>query len=193
MRKRVGVLISGNGGNLQALIDACRQPDYPASIAVVISNNPNAYGLERARNAGIATYAADHKLYPSREAYDEAVQKILEQHNIDIVCLAGFMRLLSSSFVERWKGRLLNIHPSLLPDFKGAHAVADALKAGTKKTGCTVHQVIAEVDAGPIIMQAEVDVLPADTEDSLLERIHVQEHRIYPLALKQVASTMGKV
>ena len=189
-KKRVGVFISGNGSNLQALIDACAAPDFPAQINVVISNKAEAFGLTRARNIGIATHALNHKDYPTREAFDEATHQILLSHNIEIVCLAGFMRLLSSTFVDRWKDRLINIHPSLLPAFKGAHAVTDALAAGAKVTGCTVHQVITEVDAGSIILQAEVPILEDDTESTLLERIHKQEHRIYPLALKKLAEKL---
>ena len=183
-KRRVGVLISGSGSNLQALIDACNQPDYPAEISVVISNKADAFGLTRAKNAGIPAHVIDHKQFATRREFDEAMQNILEQYNVEIVCLAGFMRLLTAEFVERWQGRLLNIHPSLLPAFKGAHAVAAALKAGAKTTGCTVHQVITEVDAGPVIMQAEVSILPDDTEETLLTRIHAEEHRIYPEALK---------
>jgi len=189
-KRRVGVLISGSGSNLQALIDACKQPAYPAQISVVISNKADAFGLTRAKNAGIPAHVIDHKQFAARREFDEAMQNILEQHKIEIVCLAGFMRLHTAEFVERWQGRLLNIHPSLLPAFKGAHAVADALKAGAKTTGSTVHQVITEVDAGPIVLQAAVPVLADDTEETLLTRIHEQEHRIYPLALRMVAESL---
>lgn len=187
-KKRVAVLISGSGTNLQALIDAAKAEGYPAEIALVISNKTDAYGLVRAGNAGIATQTVDHKKYENREAFDNAVQKILEQHHIDIVCLAGFMRLLSAPFVKQWHGRMLNIHPSLLPAFKGAHAIRDALAAGVKETGCTVHLVTEEVDAGPILLQAKVPVLPDDNEASLRARVHKEEHRIYPLALKKLAT-----
>ena len=184
IKKKVGVLISGNGSNLQALIDASRQPGYPAEIVVVISNKADAFGLVRAKNAGVSAHVVNHKDYASRVAFDESVHTILQQHGVELVCLAGFMRLLGPQFVDRWRDRLLNIHPSLLPDFKGAHAVADALKAGAKKSGCTVHLVVAEVDAGPIILQAEVPVLVDDTEDALHQRIHKQEYKLYPQALK---------
>ena len=185
-RTKVGVLISGNGSNLQALIEACKQLDYPAEIVTVISNKSEAYGLARAKDAGIPAYVVNHKDFQTREAFDAEVDSILQQHQVEIVCLAGFMRLLSREFVTKWQGRLLNIHPSLLTAFKGAHAVADALAAGAKVTGCTVHQVISEVDAGPILLQAEVPVLEGDTEETLAQRMHAQEHRIYPLALKKL-------
>jgi phosphoribosylglycinamide formyltransferase 1 len=188
-KKKVGVLISGNGSNLQALLDACLKTDYPADIVVVISNKSDAYGLTRAQRAGIAYYVVNHQDYPTREVFDDAVHELLVRHQVELVCLAGFMRLLSAVFVERWKGKLLNIHPSLLPAFKGAYAVRDALAASAKVTGCTVHQVVVEVDAGPIVMQAEVPILPDDNEDSLHQRIHAQEHIIYPLALKKILTS----
>lgn len=186
-KKRVAVLISGSGSNLQALLDAAALKDFPARIALVVSNNPAAYGLERARAAGVDTLVVNHKDYNNREEFDGVVHQSLLQHKIDIVCLAGFMRLLSRDFVEQWPGRMLNIHPSLLPEFKGAHAVRDALAAGVKETGCTVHLVTPELDSGPTLLQATVPIMPGDTETSLLERIHAQEHRIYPLALRILA------
>ncbi len=153
------MLISGGGSNLQALIDASNHADYPAEIAVVISNRDDAYGLNRAREHDIPAHIINHKAYKTREAFDDAMQEMLERHNVEIVCLAGFMRLLSPKFVARWQGKLLNIHPSLLPEFKGAHAVRDALAAGVKETGCTVHMVTDELDAGPVLLQAKVPVL----------------------------------
>lgn len=192
MKARACVLISGNGSNLQALIDAAREPSYPAQIAMVISNKADAYGLERARRAGIPALALDHRAHASREAFDRAVQALLEEHRIEWVCLAGFMRLLSPWFVGKWRGRLLNIHPSLLPAFKGAHAVRDALAAGVAETGCSVHHVVEEVDAGEVIRQAKVPVLPGDSEASLLERIHAQEHIIYPEALALVINAQPR-
>ena len=185
-KKRVGVLISGNGSNLQALIDACKSPDYPAEITAVISNKSDAYGLNRAAEAGIPSHVVPHKEYATREAFDEEMDGLLAHHSVEIVCLAGFMRLLSPWFVKKWQGRLLNIHPSLLPAFKGAHAVRDALAAGAKESGCTVHLVTDELDSGPMIAQARVPVLPGDTEESLHKRIHAEEHRIYPAALKKL-------
>jgi phosphoribosylglycinamide formyltransferase-1 len=184
MKTKVGVLISGNGSNLQALIDACAAANYPAEITAVISNKVDAYGINRASTAGIATHVLDHTKYKNREEFDRAVHSLLMHHSVKIVCLAGFMRLLSPWFVNEWQGRLLNIHPSLLPAFKGAHAVRDALAAGAKETGCTVHHVINEVDAGEVILQAKVPVLANDTEKTLHERIHEAEHKIYPQALK---------
>ena len=186
IKKKIGVLISGNGSNLQALIDACARPDFPAEISVVISNRSDAYGINRAREHGIPAHIIDHTHFAVREAFENAIQEMLEHHNAEIVCLAGFMRLLSADFVAHWGGRMLNIHPSLLPQFKGAHAIRNALAAGARETGCTVHLVTKEVDAGPILMQARVPIMPGDTEETLRERIHEQEHRIYPQALKKI-------
>lgn len=186
-KKRIGVLISGNGSNLQALIDACANPDFPAEIALVIANKPDAYGLTRAKNAGIPAHVLNHKDYSGREAFDAAMHQLLQLHLVDVVCLAGFMRLLSEGFVRDWHNKLLNIHPSLLPSFKGAHAIRDALAAGVKITGCTVHFVRAEMDAGPIITQAAVAVLPQDTQESLAARVLEQEHRCYVQALRWFA------
>jgi phosphoribosylglycinamide formyltransferase 1 len=191
IKRRVGVLISGNGSNLQALIDACAQPDYPAEIAVVISNKEEAFGINRASNAGIAAHVIDHKKFASREEFDKKMHEFLQHQRVEIVCLAGFMRLLSPWFVDKWKDRMLNIHPSLLPAFKGAHAVRDALAAGAKKTGCTVHIVTSELDSGPILLQAEVPVCEGDTEESLHQRIHAQEHVIYPQALRKLAAGLA--
>lgn len=187
-RKRTAVLISGNGSNLQALIDAAVHPDYPAEIVLVISNKAGAYGLTRAKNAGIASEVLSHRDYPNREAFDEAMLALLEKHHIELVCLAGFMRLLTPGFTSAWEGRMLNIHPSLLPAFKGLDTHARVLECGTKFTGCTVHFVVPEMDAGPIVIQAAVPVLPDDTPDSLAERIHREEHRIFPLALHWLAA-----
>lgn len=185
-KKRVAVLISGSGSNLQALIDAASHTDYPAEIMVVVSNKDDAYGLERARQAGIRTEVLRHKAYPTREAYDEAMHTLLESYSIDIVCLAGFMRILSEDFVEKWNGRMLNIHPSLLPAYRGLHTHERALADGAKTAGCTVHYVVPELDAGPIILQAEVPVMADDTPETLAARVLQQEHRIYPAALRQV-------
>lgn len=187
-KKRVAVLISGSGSNLQALIDAAQQPDYPARIVRVISNKPDAYGLERAALAGIPTTVLPHKDYPSREAYDAALHEVLAEAGAEIVCLAGFMRILTTEFVEKWQGRMLNIHPSLLPAYRGLDTHARALADGAKTHGCTVHFVVPELDAGPIILQAEVPVLAGDTPDTLAARVLEQEHRIYPEALRRIAS-----
>lgn len=188
-KKRVAVLISGSGSNLQALIDAAQDKNYPAEITLVISNNPRARGLGRAKSAGIESVVIDHREYKNRAAFDAAMQKELKQHAVDIVCLAGFMRLLSDDFVHSWQGRMLNVHPSLLPDFKGMHAVRDALAAGATQTGCTVHLVTPEMDSGPVLMQEKVDILRDDTEETLRARIHEQEHLLYPKALRDLAES----
>lgn len=186
----VAVLISGSGSNLQALIDACAQPDYPAEITLVISNKSDAYGLERAKKTGIATRVISHADYDSRAAFDAALHEALVATGVQVVCLAGFMRLLTAGFVQQWEGRMLNIHPSLLPEFKGAHAIEDALAAGAVKTGCTVHYVVPEMDAGEIILQAEVPIEAGETLETLAPKIHAQEHKIYPEALKRVVERL---
>jgi phosphoribosylglycinamide formyltransferase 1 len=187
-RKRVAILISGRGSNMMALIEAAKAADYPAEIAVVLSNVPDATGLARVGAAGIAAEAIDHKPFgQDREAFDRQLDAALEAHRIDIVCLAGFMRVLSPWFVARWNGRLINIHPSLLPAFKGLHTHGRAIAAGVKEHGATVHFVVPELDSGPIIEQASVPVLPGDTPDSLAARVLEVEHRIYPRALRRVA------
>jgi phosphoribosylglycinamide formyltransferase-1 len=183
-KKRLGVLISGSGSNLQALIDACAAPDFPAEIALVISNKADAFGLERAQNAGITTKVLNHRDYADRVAFDRALTASLQDAGVDLVCLAGFLRLVTPEFVETWHNRLINIHPSLLPSFKGLHAPAQALAAGVKIAGCTVHFVRAEMDSGPIIAQAAVPVLANDTADTLAARILTQEHLLYPLAVQ---------
>jgi phosphoribosylglycinamide formyltransferase-1 len=187
-RKRVAVLISGRGSNMASLIEAARDPGYPAEIALVLSNRPAAAGLARARAENIATAVIDHTAFGAdREAFDHAVQAVLEQHRIDIVCLAGFMRLLTPWLVRRWEGRMINIHPALLPDLKGLNTHERALAAGVKEHGATVHFVVPEMDAGPIIAQARVNVADDDTPDTLAARVLAEEHRIYPLGLRLVA------
>lgn len=183
-RARVGVLISGRGSNLQALIDACAKPDFPAAIVCVISNVSNVEGLRRAEHAGIPSQVIEHGAYPSRESFDTALKDVLSAARADFVCLAGFLRVLSGRFVENWKGRLINIHPSLLPAFKGLNVHARVLAGGERISGCTVHFVVPELDSGPIIAQAAFPVLANDTEDSLAARTLAAEHRLYPLALK---------
>ena len=190
-KKRVAVLISGRGSNLQALIDAARAEDYPAEIALVISNKADAGGLAVARAAGIATQVVLHGDFASREAFDGAIDAALAAQRIDLVCEAGFMRIHSDGFARKWEGRMLNIHPSLLPAFKGIRVHRQALDAGVRISGCTVHFVVAELDSGPIIAQAAVPVLQDDTPESLAARILIEEHRIYPQALRDVAE--GKV
>jgi phosphoribosylglycinamide formyltransferase-1 len=192
MRKRVAILISGRGSNMAALIEAGKAPDYPAEIVLVLSNIADAAGLARAREAGIATAVVEHKPFgKDREAFDRAVDAVLEKHRIEIVCLAGFLRLLTPWFVERWSGRLINIHPSLLPAFKGLDTHARALAAGAKQHGATVHYVVPELDSGSVIAQESVAVLPDDTADTLAARVLAVEHRIYPLALKRVADSIA--
>jgi phosphoribosylglycinamide formyltransferase-1 len=187
-RKRVAILISGRGSNMAALIDAAQAPDYPAEIALVVSNVPDAAGLARARSAGVATAVLEHKPFgKDRCAFEAALQDILDAHRIEIICLAGFMRLFTAEFVQRWSGRMLNIHPSLLPLFPGLDPHGQALRAGVNESGATVHFVIPETDAGPIVLQQSVPVLPNDTPEQLAARVLEVEHRIYPLALRRVA------
>ena len=186
-RLKVGVLISGRGSNLQALLDSCAEPAFPAEIALVLSNVADAHGLERARAAGVETLVIDHKTFPTREAFDAEMDRALRAAGIELICLAGFMRLLSVGFVESWQGRMINIHPSLLPAFKGLRTHAQALAAGVKLHGCTVHYVTPALDDGPIIAQGAVPVLAGDTEDDLAARVLAVEHRLYPLALKMIA------
>jgi len=186
-RRRVGVLISGGGSNLQALIDAAADPAYPAEIVLVVCNRPGAFGLERATRAGIATALIDHTEYPDRESFEAEVDAALRAAECEIVCLAGFMRVFTSGFVEGWRDRMLNIHPSLLPSFKGLHVQRQALEAGVKIAGCTVHLVTPDLDDGPILEQAAVEVRDDDDVASLSARILEQEHRIYPKALAALA------
>lgn len=186
MTARVSVLISGGGSNLQALLDATQADDYPAEIVQVISNRASAGGLQRAKNAGVPTRVIDHKRSGGREAFDAALDEALREAAPDYVCLAGFMRILTPGFVRGWQGRMLNIHPSLLPLFKGIHVHRQALDAGVRITGCTVHLVTPELDDGPILGQAAVPVMDGDTEESLADRVLVQEHRLYPVALRRL-------
>jgi phosphoribosylglycinamide formyltransferase 1 len=191
-RKRAAVLVSGRGANMTALIAATKHADYPAEIALVLSNRPEAAALGRARDSGVATAVVDHTLYgKDREAFEHAVEAVLKNHRIEIVCLAGFMRLLTPWLVTRWTGRMLNIHPALLPAFRGLGTHERALAAGVKIHGATVHFVVPEVDSGPIVAQAAVPVLDDDTPESLAERVLLVELRLYPLALALVAG--GKV
>jgi phosphoribosylglycinamide formyltransferase 1 len=187
-RKRVAILISGRGSNMVALIEAANDPAYPAEIVVVISNDPTAEGLKRAAASGIRTAVVDHKQFgKDREAFEHALQAELETYRIELVCLAGFMRLLTPWFVRQWDGRLINIHPALLPAFKGLDTHARALAAGAKEHGATVHFVVPEMDSGLIIVQAAVPVESGDTEATLAARVLAVEHRIYPEALRMVA------
>ena len=184
---RVGVLISGSGTNLQALIDECARADAPGKIALVLSNRADAFGLTRAAQAGLPHRVIDHRAYGSRTAFEQALSEALEASGVELVCLAGFMRVFTAEFVGRWRDRLINIHPSLLPAFKGLDTHARAIEAGVRFAGCTVHFVRAEVDSGPIIVQAAVPVLPGDTADSLAARVLREEHRCLPLAVRLIA------
>ena len=187
-RKRVAVLISGRGSNMAALIEAATDKTYPAEIVVVISNRPDAGGLMVARANGITTEVVDHSAFgKDRTAFERALQAVLEKHRIDIVCLAGFMRLLTADFVGQWQHRILNIHPALLPAFKGLDTHRRALEAGVNVHGATVHFVVPEMDSGPIIAQAAINVRPGETEEELAARVLKVEHQIYPLALKLLA------
>lgn len=188
MKKRVAILISGRGSNMMALVEAARARDYPAQIVAVISNRPDAPGLERAKAAGIKSLAIDHKGYATREMFDAAVDAGLVADGIELVCHAGFMRIQSEAFATRWLGRQINIHPSLLPSFKGLHPQKQALDAGVQIAGCTVHFVTPALDSGPIIAQAAVPVRSGDTVEALAERILEAEHKLYPHALRLVAS-----
>ena len=194
MRARVAVLISGRGSNMTALIDAARQPSYPAEIALVLSNRPDAAGLSRAQGAGITTSTIDHAAYGrERECFEHSMQQVLDQHRIEIICLAGFMRLLTPWFVGRWPERMLNVHPALLPAFKGLDTHRRALSAGVKIHGASVHFVVAEMDSGPIVAQGALAVREDDDADTLAARVLAIEHRIYPIALALVAQGRVRV
>jgi phosphoribosylglycinamide formyltransferase 1 len=193
VRKRVAILISGRGSNMAALLTAAQDPAFPAEVSLVVSNRADAKGLTAAREAGIATALVDHKRFGDREAFERALQNELETHCIDIVCLAGFMRLLTPWFVSRWQGRILNIHPALLPAFKGLDTHERALAAGVKIHGATVHLVIPEMDSGPIIAQGALTVREDDTADTLAARVLAVEHKIYPMALRLVAEGRVRV
>jgi len=190
---KLAVLVSGRGSNLQALIDACATDDFPAEIALVLSNKADAYGLERARAANIPTAVLSHKNFADRESFDEAMSAKIEEAGAELVCLAGFMRLLSDGFVRQWRDRLINIHPSLLPAFKGLHVHERTIEEGARFSGCTVHFVRPAMDEGPIISQAVVPVHPTDTPDDLAARILEQEHIIYPRAVKCIAEGRVRV
>ena len=186
-RLKLAVLISGRGSNLQSIIDACAEPDFPAQIEIVISNKPDAYGLTRAENAGIKTAVVNHKDYASREDFEVALQATLTPFEIDLVCLAGFMRVLTEDFVNHWDGRMINIHPSLLPKFKGLHTHERAIEAGETESGCTIHFVIPDMDEGPIILQRRVPIEAGETPDSLAAKILIEEHTAYPEAIRRLA------
>jgi phosphoribosylglycinamide formyltransferase 1 len=194
IKKRVAVLISGRGSNMAALIEAAKERSYPAEIALVVSNRPDAAGLARAEADGIPMAVVDHRPYgKDRAAFERALQAVLDQHRVELVCLGGFMRLLTPDFVLHWEGRMLNIHPSLLPSFPGLDPHGQALKAGVKISGATVHFVVPQADAGPIIAQAAVPVRDDDTPATLAARVLNVEHRLYPLALRLLAEGRVKM
>ncbi len=190
---KIAVLISGRGSNLQSLIDAAAAEELGAEIALVVSNVPDAPGLERAAKAGIPTETVDHRDFEGREPFEDALHAALSGRSIELVCLAGFMRLLTGSFVGKWRDRLINIHPSILPAFKGLHTHERAIEAGVRFSGCTVHFVTPEMDDGPIIAQAVVPVLQGDTPGDLAARILAEEHKLYPLAVRLIAEGRAKV
>jgi phosphoribosylglycinamide formyltransferase 1 len=190
-KRRVGVLISGRGSNMRALAEAGRDPNYPAVVVLVASNVADAGGIIWAKAQGIAAAVVDHKQFPSREAFDAAMNAELQKHNLDLICCAGFMRIMTSVLIAPWSGRMLNIHPSLLPDYKGLHTHARAIADGRSDAGCTVHFVTEELDGGPIIAQTRVPILPDDTEETLSARVLAEEHPLYVKALAQVASSLA--
>ena len=189
-RVRAAILISGRGSNMSALIEAAQSPDFPAEIVLVLSDTPTSPGLSVARKLGVAAEAIDFRAYAGKPAFEAALAARLTAASVEIVCLAGFMRVLSAPFVERWRGRLLNIHPSLLPNLRGLNTHERALAQGLAEHGCTVHLVTAEIDAGPILAQARVPVLPGDDAGALAARVLKEEHRIYPQALDAVARSL---
>ena len=192
-KTKLAILISGRGSNMQALIEACSVPEFPAEIALVLSNRPDAGGLDRAKAAGLPTAVVDHTGYETREAFEAVMSDLIEASGAQIICLAGFMRLLTTDFVNDWRDRLINIHPSLLPSFPGLHTHERAIEAGVKLHGCTVHFVRAEMDNGPIIGQAAVPVLSGDTPEALAQRVLVAEHQLYPACVKLIASGKARV
>jgi phosphoribosylglycinamide formyltransferase 1 len=192
-RLKTAVLISGRGSNLQSLIEAAAAPGYPAEIVLVLSNRAAAAGLDRAREAGIPARIVPHRGFADRECFEAAIDAALREAGVELVCLAGFMRVLTPWFVERWRDRLINIHPSLLPAFPGLHTHERAIAAGTRFAGCTIHYVRAGLDDGPIIAQAAVPVFPDDDAGRLADRVLVAEHRLYPLALRLVAEGRARI
>ena len=191
VRLKVGVLISGRGSNMAALIEAAKAPDYPAEIALVISNKRDAAGLEKARAAGVEAIAIDAKAFPDKRTFEAAIDKELKSRGVEIVCLAGYMRILGADFVAAWSGRMINIHPALLPAYKGLNTHERALADGVAEHGCTVHLVTAELDDGPILAQARAPILPGDDAQALAARVLVEEHILYPQALAELARRLA--
>ncbi len=186
-RARVGVLISGSGSNMHALVKASRAADYPAEITCVVSNTPEAGGLQIAKSEGIATHVVNHKNYPTRDAFDAALNAYLQSQNLDLIACAGFMRIMTPLLIGPWQGRMINIHPSLLPLYKGLHTHERAIADGQKFGGCSVHYVTLELDGGPVIAQTQVPILAGDSADKLAARVLIEEHKLYPAALAEVA------
>ena len=187
-RMPIAILISGRGTNMEALLEACAKPDYPAEPVLVLSNRPDAKGLEFAGAAGVPTQVIDHKAFDERSDFDAAIHEAIAASGAELICLAGFMRIVGEAFIRKWPDRIINIHPSLLPAYRGLHTHRRVLEDGVRIAGCTVHFVVPEMDAGPIILKAAVPVLPHDDEDSLAARVLGFEHQIYPEAVKLVAS-----
>lgn len=184
---KLAILISGRGSNMLSILKACEDSDFPAEISVVLSNRPDAQGIETAKTYGIATEVVDHKLFDTRESFEDMMLSCLGNHEIDLIILAGFMRILTPHFVEKWPDKIINIHPSLLPDYKGLHTHERAINDGKTEAGCTVHYVTPELDDGPIILQKRVPIVKGDTPETLATRVLEQEHIIYPEAIKIVA------
>ncbi|MCK5385413.1 MAG: phosphoribosylglycinamide formyltransferase [Alphaproteobacteria bacterium] len=189
---KLAIFISGRGSNMLSILKACENPDYPAEVKLVFSNRPDAAGLKVAQEKSIAVEVIDHKAYDSREAFEEQVSKCLKNYDVDLIVLAGFMRVLSDSFVKQWPERIINIHPSLLPEYKGLHPHERAIKDGKTESGCSVHYVTPELDSGPVIRQKRVPILPGDTAETLADRILAQEHILYPEAIKIIADSIDK-
>lgn len=189
--KRIAIFVSGNGTNMENLIRKIREESISVSLELVVSDHPEAKAIERARRLGVEVALVPRKEFASKEAFEEAIARHLERKKIDLICLAGFMRILSAGFVKRYEGRMINIHPALLPQFPGAHAIKDAFDAKVSETGVTVHYVTADVDRGPVILQRQVPIYPEDTLESLEARVHSVEYQVYPEALKKVISEAG--
>lgn len=188
MTLKLAIFISGRGSNMLSILKACSDPDYPAQVELVFSNRPDAAGLKTAQEYGISTEIVDHKEHNSREAFEEQLSASLANYDIDLIVLAGFMRVLGDDFIEKWPKRIINIHPSLLPKYKGLHPQERAINDGESESGCSVHYVIPELDSGPIIGQKRVPILDGDTADTLSKRILVQEHILYPEAIRLIAN-----
>ena len=189
IKKRVGVLISGRGSNMRSLVDAARDINYPAEIVCVVSNIPGVAGLDYAKSQGIPTQILNHRDYSTREEFDSSLNSFLQTQKLDLIACAGFMRIMTPCLIEPWAGRIINIHPSLLPLYKGLHTHERAIAAGDSEAGCTVHFVTVDLDGGPIIAQARVPIMPGDTAEGLAARVLVEEHKLYPVALTKVASS----